>query len=240
MIAPVERTYWRRLGGTAALKDPPEYGADLPGLSVFGRTPLSASLAGSWDMNRLPCVLSTGLGPEADLPGVTTPMLYIGVWRALFGWHTEDMVRPMIAPPTPRTHAVARRPPPFQWQPAEPSRDGRRSSTRSTFCTAERPSFGTASRRCVPRLWYCAPVPSLRHSGRPSGADGGRAVGLRLAFRSLRCRCIPRVGWQLPLLPPPQERPHLAVPAGGESLAPTLCRRPDLATASTNTHEQPC
>ena len=106
MIAPVERTYWRRLGGTAALKDPPEYGADLPGLSVFGRTPLSASLAGSWDMNRLPCVLSTGLGPEADLPGVTTPMLYIGVWRALFGWHTEDMVRPMIAPlPPPPHHA---------------------------------------------------------------------------------------------------------------------------------------
>jgi jumonji domain-containing protein 2 len=87
-MAPVERLFWRRCGHTA---EPPEYGGDQPNLSVFGK---AAGLAGSWDMNMLPTLLRAGLtGADGgqEVPGVTTPMLYIGMWRALFGWHTEDM-----------------------------------------------------------------------------------------------------------------------------------------------------
>lgn len=86
-MAPVERTFWRRLGHTA---EPPEYGGDQPGISVFGTAP---GLAGTWDLNSLPTLLRVGLTGEGgqELPGVTQPMLYIGMWRALFGWHTEDM-----------------------------------------------------------------------------------------------------------------------------------------------------
>ena len=26
-----------------------------------------------------------------QIPGVTQPYLYVGVWRSLFGWHKEDV-----------------------------------------------------------------------------------------------------------------------------------------------------
>lgn len=57
---------------------------------IFGKTP---GLAGSWDLNKLPTLLRAGLTGRGgrELPGVTQPMLYVGMWRALFGWHTEDM-----------------------------------------------------------------------------------------------------------------------------------------------------
>ena len=27
----------------------------------------------------------------AEIPGVTNPYIYVGVWRSLFGWHKEDV-----------------------------------------------------------------------------------------------------------------------------------------------------
>lgn len=36
------------------------------------------------------CFYSDGLA-STKLIGVTTPYLYIGTWKAMFGWHKEDM-----------------------------------------------------------------------------------------------------------------------------------------------------
>lgn len=45
--------------------------------------------AGSWNLNTIRSVLSMGL--KNPLPGVNTPYCYIGSWKTLFCWHTEDM-----------------------------------------------------------------------------------------------------------------------------------------------------
>lgn len=46
----------------------------------------------SWNVGHLPSTLSRLL-PSSDqgLPGVNTPYLYFGMWRATFAWHVEDM-----------------------------------------------------------------------------------------------------------------------------------------------------
>lgn len=46
----------------------------------------------SWNVAHLPSTLSRLL-PSSDkgLPGVNTPYLYFGMWRATFAWHVEDM-----------------------------------------------------------------------------------------------------------------------------------------------------
>lgn len=45
-----------------------------------------------WNVAHLPSALSRLL-PATDkgLPGVNTPYLYFGMWRATFSWHVEDM-----------------------------------------------------------------------------------------------------------------------------------------------------
>lgn len=45
-----------------------------------------------WNVGKLPSALSRLL-PASDkgLPGVNTPYLYFGMWRATFAWHVEDM-----------------------------------------------------------------------------------------------------------------------------------------------------
>ena len=45
----------------------------------------------SWNVAHLPSTLSRLLPPENGLPGVNTPYLYFGMWRATFSWHVEDM-----------------------------------------------------------------------------------------------------------------------------------------------------
>jgi len=46
----------------------------------------------AWNVAHLPSTLSRLL-PSSDqgLPGVNTPYLYFGMWRATFSWHVEDM-----------------------------------------------------------------------------------------------------------------------------------------------------
>ncbi|CEG44695.1 DNA damage-responsive repressor GIS1/RPH1, jumonji superfamily [Plasmopara halstedii] len=73
----VERRFWKGLRGTM---DPPIYGADIVA-SLFGDAD-----ALSWNLNDLNTILRT-----IDLPGVTQSMLYFGMWRAMFAFHTEDM-----------------------------------------------------------------------------------------------------------------------------------------------------
>ncbi|KAF8882255.1 JmjC domain, hydroxylase-domain-containing protein [Infundibulicybe gibba] len=77
----LERQYWRNCGlGRSAW-----YGADTQGSLYTDETT-------SWNVAHLPSTLSRLL-PSSDqgLPGVNTPYLYFGMWRATFAWHVEDM-----------------------------------------------------------------------------------------------------------------------------------------------------
>ncbi|KKA29352.1 hypothetical protein TD95_001946 [Thielaviopsis punctulata] len=72
----LERIYWKTL--TYA---PPLYGADLMGTLFDESTEL-------WNLNKLPNLLDV-LGTK--VPGVNTAYLYLGMWKATFAWHLEDV-----------------------------------------------------------------------------------------------------------------------------------------------------
>ncbi|SAM03995.1 hypothetical protein [Absidia glauca] len=72
----LERVYWRNLPFAQ-----PMYGADMSG-TLFDRS------VKSWNVNNLDNVLNQ-IG--VTLPGVNTPYLYFGMWKATFPWHVEDM-----------------------------------------------------------------------------------------------------------------------------------------------------
>ncbi|KAF8493735.1 JmjC domain, hydroxylase-domain-containing protein [Russula emetica] len=77
----LERRYWRNCGFGA----PAMYGADMEGSLFTDKTK-------SWNVAHLPSLLSRLLPSSANgLPGVNTPYLYFGMWRATFAWHVEDM-----------------------------------------------------------------------------------------------------------------------------------------------------
>lgn len=75
----LERIFWR----TCGLGTPAQYGADMAG-SIF------TDATKAWNVAKLPSFLSR-LCMNKDLPGVNTPYLYYGMWRATFAWHVEDM-----------------------------------------------------------------------------------------------------------------------------------------------------
>ncbi|KAF9437371.1 hypothetical protein BGZ76_001039 [Entomortierella beljakovae] len=72
----LERNYWRNLTFVQ-----PMYGADMSGSLFDERTK-------SWNTQCLGDLLSR---IDQDLPGVNTPYLYFGMWKATFAWHVEDM-----------------------------------------------------------------------------------------------------------------------------------------------------
>lgn len=72
----LEKAYWKTL--TYA---PPLYGADMPG-SLFDES------VTSWNLGRLENLLDI-LGTK--IPGVNTAYLYLGMWKATFAWHLEDV-----------------------------------------------------------------------------------------------------------------------------------------------------
>lgn len=101
-VAGLERLYWRSCGvGKAAM-----YGADLPG-SLFTQNVGSSFVASTsgaqfkkhnptegpipWNVSNLPSALTRLLPRGMKIPGVNTPYLYFGMWRATFAWHVEDM-----------------------------------------------------------------------------------------------------------------------------------------------------
>lgn len=72
----LERTYWKTLTYATPL-----YGADLMGTLFDEGTEL-------WNLNKLPNLLDV-LGTK--VPGVNTAYLYLGMWKATFAWHLEDV-----------------------------------------------------------------------------------------------------------------------------------------------------
>ncbi|KAF9421809.1 hypothetical protein BGZ94_008735 [Podila epigama] len=72
----LERNYWRNLTFVQ-----PMYGADMSGSLFDSRTT-------SWNTQCLGDLLTK---IDQKLPGVNTPYLYFGMWKATFAWHVEDM-----------------------------------------------------------------------------------------------------------------------------------------------------
>lgn len=72
----LETTYWKSL-----MYNNPMYAADMPG-SLFNDN------VTSWNVAKLPNLLDV-LGSK--VPGVNTAYLYLGMWKATFAWHLEDV-----------------------------------------------------------------------------------------------------------------------------------------------------
>ncbi|OAA76010.1 jumonji family transcription factor [Akanthomyces lecanii RCEF 1005] len=72
----LERAYWKTLTYAAPL-----YGADMMGTLFDDATD-------TWNLNKLPNLLDV-LGTK--IPGVNTAYLYLGMWKATFAWHLEDV-----------------------------------------------------------------------------------------------------------------------------------------------------
>ncbi|KAF4966643.1 hypothetical protein FSARC_5692 [Fusarium sarcochroum] len=72
----LERAYWKTLTYAQPL-----YGADLMG-TLFDES------TEEWNLNKLPNLLDV-LGTK--VPGVNTAYLYLGMWKATFAWHLEDV-----------------------------------------------------------------------------------------------------------------------------------------------------
>ena len=75
-----ERYFWRNV-----TFNPPLYGADSPG-SFFDDS------AGEWNFAALPkCLLRSRI--HTEIPGITTPFLYVGSFRSCFSLHRCASVR---------------------------------------------------------------------------------------------------------------------------------------------------
>lgn len=72
----LEEAYWKTIWSGQ-----PMYGADMPGSLFDDRTT-------SWNVAKLPNLLDV-LGTK--VPGVNTAYLYLGMWKASFAWHLEDV-----------------------------------------------------------------------------------------------------------------------------------------------------
>ncbi|KAI4631188.1 hypothetical protein J4E83_002717 [Alternaria metachromatica] len=72
----LEDNYWKTINYGS-----PMYGADMPG-SLFDDSTTS------WNVAKLPNLLDV-LGTK--VPGVNTAYLYLGMWKATFAWHLEDV-----------------------------------------------------------------------------------------------------------------------------------------------------
>lgn len=72
----LEEVYWKTLN-----YGQPMYGADMPG-SLFDDNTTS------WNVAKLENLLDV-LGTK--VPGVNTAYLYLGMWKATFAWHLEDV-----------------------------------------------------------------------------------------------------------------------------------------------------
>jgi len=75
----LEQLYWRQ-NSDASLPSP-VYGADV-------QASLTDPEQAVFNLTKLPSILS---GMSEQIPGINLPYLFIGMWRATFSWHIEDM-----------------------------------------------------------------------------------------------------------------------------------------------------
>ena len=64
------------------MNNSPLYGADVSG-SLFDK-------GVAWNLAEIQTLLNKGLG-DLQIKGVSNPYVYIGQWKAMFGWHKEDL-----------------------------------------------------------------------------------------------------------------------------------------------------
>jgi len=76
----LEKLYWEE--NLDEKKQAPIYGADV-------NESITDPEVTVWNINKLDSILTDVL--DDQIPGVNTPYLYFGMWKATFSWHVEDM-----------------------------------------------------------------------------------------------------------------------------------------------------
>ena len=74
----IERLFWKTLKHSA-----PVYGADIEGSLFDEGVP--------WNLNEQQSILTYGFEKGFSLKGITKSYVYVGAWKSMFPWHTEDM-----------------------------------------------------------------------------------------------------------------------------------------------------
>nr|XP_043625822.1 lysine-specific demethylase JMJ706-like [Erigeron canadensis] len=84
----IEREFWREM--TSGKKGTVEYGVNVEG-SAFSSCSDDHLANSNWNLKKLPRLPRSALRlVEKAVPGVTDPMLYIGMLFSMFAWHVED------------------------------------------------------------------------------------------------------------------------------------------------------
>merc|ERR1719242_812988 len=76
----LEQLYWKENQDETKLA--PIYGADV-------EESITDPEVDVWNIKKLDSILTDVL--DEQMPGVNTPYLYVGMWKATFSWHVEDM-----------------------------------------------------------------------------------------------------------------------------------------------------
>ena len=84
----LERCFWRLVRTESEPLIVP-YGADLD--TTTHGSGFQPHEAGAWNLNRLATARGSLLDDQIDVPGVSSPWLYVGGLFSAFCWHTEDL-----------------------------------------------------------------------------------------------------------------------------------------------------
>jgi hypothetical protein len=84
----LEAEFWKEI--TSGRSCNIEYGCDIEG-SAFSNSSMDPLGTSKWNLKVLPHLSNSILRLlETSIPGVTEPMMYIGMLFSMFAWHVED------------------------------------------------------------------------------------------------------------------------------------------------------
>lgn len=84
----LEKEFWNEIA--CGKTDSVEYACDVDG-SAFSSSPTDPLGKSRWNLKKIPRMPKSTLRLlETEIPGVTEPMLYIGMLFSIFAWHVED------------------------------------------------------------------------------------------------------------------------------------------------------